>query len=1143
MFRQTPVAPRMTTRRKPLADGAAKEPATSDVDELELPRDLPRMKLPPVELGPIIKAKIQAPALRESTLSRERLIEQLSLATAHRLTLLIAEAGYGKTTLLADFARVSGLRTLWYRLDPADADLITWTNHIVAAARETEPNFGEATLRLLSQIATGGPPTSAFMSSVISELGDLEPVPTLLVMDDFHAVDESPEAIEFVSRLIRDSPPWLRIVVSSRRRPTLEVGRVAASGELAEISTDDLRFSLDETNRLFAESYGMPLDDDVLQDLDARTRGWVASLQLFHGSIRGRSPSAVRALARALSGANNPIYDFLAEEVLGNLSPAMELFLVRSSLLERISPHLVVALFTDELNPPTPRDAESWLEEGDRLMLLSRSSETSEARQLHPLLRGFLGRHLRTIQSEEQIRDIHLRVAHAVEDSDGLTAAHHFLEAGDEQKATECLGSSVMVTMGSGQWGVASDLIDRMTGATADPAIATIRARRMIDEGQLDDAAEALDQADISNSPPPVRATYRHARLTLGWRTANRELMVQTLAEIQRDGETPPILRDIAQVFVDASPLATRPVTLPSLAKRLRKMAVNQSNEGHYFYSAISLHNASVAFFNAGEYDEAITAGGEALGSFGRLPFFAVEQLSTHTLVSMAHLERGDLQAAQRHSQSALETGREFADVAAELSFAAQLVGRTARASDLLTRAQFLQGQGYSDVLGEALCEAALALVEIERNPLDAVERLERPLEDPLDLGYSLTRAALHCEALLLSGRIEEARASIKSATKTAHSLQARRASVRLAVLRAIVVGDARELESAVEAAAASGDLALLELAEALTRSLDAIGRLPKPLRDSIASYPERWLPLIRRRLGAGNTPLGHAAAVVLDSLGTAEDVGLLRAFAKTYAKRGPGRGLGKGLARRVSPKLVVDDLGRTSLRVSDRTISLTSMRRKPAAVLLYLVTRPGFAVNREQVVDALWGDSDPSSAANNLNQSLYFLRREIDPWFEDDVSVDYVGFQGEIVWLDQDLVAATSAQFLTRAQDQTLTLDDATSLLGSYRAPFAPEFEYEEWAMAWRNRVHATFLELAHTTMAGRIREQDLDGARAIAAHVIQVDEDASDVEQVLVWLYGQLGLHSAARTQYDHLATCDRLDGVEALPFEDLLKGLPPL
>ena len=347
MVRQTPVAAPMTRRALAPGKAAVPVPGVNEgvTDVPRRPRPAHARKLPPVELGPIIKSKIQPPALRATTLSRQRLVDKLTEATTHRLTLLIAEAGYGKTTLLADFAAKSGVRTLWYRLDPTDADVITWSNHIIAAVREVEPDFGEATLRLMSQLATGGPPMSAFVSSVIGELSALEPVPTLLVLDDFHSVDGKDEAIDYVRRMLKDSPPWLKVVVSTRRRPKLEVGRAAASGELAEIGTDELRFSRGETDQLFAESYGTPLDADVLENLDDRTRGWAASLQMFHGSIRGRSQAAVRALARQLSGANSPLYDFLAEEVLANLPRHLELFLLRSSIVERVTAATVVVAF------------------------------------------------------------------------------------------------------------------------------------------------------------------------------------------------------------------------------------------------------------------------------------------------------------------------------------------------------------------------------------------------------------------------------------------------------------------------------------------------------------------------------------------------------------------------------------------------------------------------------------------------------------------------------------------------------------------------------------------------------------------------------------------------------------------------------
>src|SRR3990172_3666395 len=141
----------------PMTDRLRSATPPTQAPEAPAAVDLPSGS-PQPDIAPVIRSKIQPPPLRATTLTRQRLIDRLHEATASRVTLLVAEAGYGKTTPLADFAARSGPRTLWYRLDSTDADAITWTNYLIAACREIVPEFGGSTSALLAQIATGGPP-------------------------------------------------------------------------------------------------------------------------------------------------------------------------------------------------------------------------------------------------------------------------------------------------------------------------------------------------------------------------------------------------------------------------------------------------------------------------------------------------------------------------------------------------------------------------------------------------------------------------------------------------------------------------------------------------------------------------------------------------------------------------------------------------------------------------------------------------------------------------------------------------------------------------------------------------------------------------------------------------------------------------
>jgi len=207
-------------------------------------------------------------------------------------------------------------------------------------------------------------------------------------------------------------------------------------------------------------------------------------------------------------------------------------------------------------------------------------------------------------------------------------------------------------------------------------------------------------------------------------------------------------------------------------------------------------------------------------------------------------------------------------------------------------------------------------------------------------------------------------------------------------------------------------------------------------------------------------------------------------------------------------------------------------------------MTRNGHLATRDQVLDALWPDVDPQAALNSLHQTLYFLRRDIEPGYDDDLSAQYTHFESDLVWLDRDLVTAESTAFQERAARALATPDDldvGIEALALYHGRFAPEFEYEEWAAGWRDLLHGQYLHLAETLVARLIRDGRMADAAQIAMGVLQVDTSAEHLERELIWLYGTMGARSAAAEQYGHYAAVQRTEyGVEPPSLDDIISGV---
>ncbi len=440
----------------------------------------------PVQVG-----KVQPPLLPTETLERPRLLDWVAAKVHARLVLIVADAGYGKTTLLADWSRRTRIRTLWYRLDETDRDWVVFVNHVIAAGREVDPKFAPNTMSLIRELGAGMGDRAAIVRTLLTEVRTWVTGGTVLLLDDYQVVDDVPEIREIVRELLVRGPERLALLISTRRTPTLPLARLRALGEVAELSTADLRFDRVEMEQLFRETYGHPLEADLIDDLARTTEGWAATLRLVETAVRGRPRDEIRTVIRGLSARHGDLHDYLAEEVVGRMPVEQQDFVERCSLLQVATPQLA-AVAADV----TPADARRLLDAIEEAGLLSRRGRTGQAgRLLHPLVRSFLEGRLLDAVGPDGVREIHGRIAAAAEANSWWLAGHHYAAAGRRDDVERVLSSSLEAILGAGGAQAAVDLI-RAAGTSDEAGWAlALVARSFLREGDIARARDAAQRA------------------------------------------------------------------------------------------------------------------------------------------------------------------------------------------------------------------------------------------------------------------------------------------------------------------------------------------------------------------------------------------------------------------------------------------------------------------------------------------------------------------------------------------------------------------------------------------------------------------------------------------------------------------------
>ena len=278
----------------------------------------------------LLTTKLYLPPVRANLVVRPRLTQRLDEGLTHKLTLISAPAGFGKTTLLSEWIPHSEWCVTWVSLDEGDNDPTRFWSYFIAGLQQLNPDLGNTALLLFQ--SPQPPPLESCLTTLMNEIATF-PEPFVLVLDDYHAIENSSlhNAITF---LLDHLPPQLHLFITTRTDPPLPLSRLRSREQLTELRAGDLRFTPDEAMAFFNQVMGLGLSPGDVAALEAHAEGWIAGLQLAALSMQGRDD--LPDFIAAFTGTHRYILDYLTDEVLERRPTGTKNFLLQTSILDRL---------------------------------------------------------------------------------------------------------------------------------------------------------------------------------------------------------------------------------------------------------------------------------------------------------------------------------------------------------------------------------------------------------------------------------------------------------------------------------------------------------------------------------------------------------------------------------------------------------------------------------------------------------------------------------------------------------------------------------------------------------------------------------------------------------------------------------------
>ena len=1050
---------------------------------------------------PISKTKIIVPHRRPELLSRPRLLESMKALLNNKLLLLSASAGYGKTSLLIDLAHSVNMKVCWLSLDPLDRNPQRFIAYLIASLAERFPGVGEVSKTLLSRSKSIEKDSESLLVTLTNELYERVEEDYLLILDDYHHLDDLPVISSILNRFLQLVDENCRVLISSRTLPDLEdVTLMVAREQVAGLSHVELAFLPREVQALFAQNYHQRLSDETAREFVEQTRGWITGMAL----------SNLSGLPR-VSGVDT--FAYLGQQVLDQQPEHVREFLMRASLPEEFN-----AEFCEIVLGPLYSRPQNWydlmgliLEKN--LFVLPLGSDGRWLRY-HPLFREFLQTRLKEERPHE-VRSILERMVKAYE------------KAGEWEKAYfTCKQLNDPETL--------VDVIERAGTMMLQSALVTL-------EGWI-------------NSLPPTIVQTRPGLISLrgpilamkGNLSESNELLNKAVTVYRRKRDVPGLTIALVRRANTLRFLGNYTASLEDIQEAL---ALAESNASLQFYYAEALRLKGLNLYRLGESRRAVASLEHSLSLFtamnetGRIPILLME-------TGMIHGAVGDIESARRSYQNALKLKQAESDLYTQAEILNNLavlyhqIGEYELASETF-EAGLACARKSRNLRAETLVLAGLGDLYCEVEVFDAASQAYQQAEKAVVglPGFFISNYLIVAKGnlALAQGNLDEVHETLKAFRKRMRVSQSAYERGLWALIEGRYLLARNESRKAIhplweskELFAQDGrDLELQWSMVWLTAAYDRAGERDKAragIREFLSgAVPDHALLVTLRQAGSWLTDLQTDPAIGRQLRGLMEKAQRLNE--KIPAIRRSLRHHA-GSIQVPSASLVIRAFGNPEVGVNGRAISMAVWRTQSVRDLFYYFLYRQEAVTKEQVGAALWPETqDVQILKARFKNEIYRLRRatgrEVIVFDE-----EYYRFNREIDY-EYDVEAFDS--YILRARktmDTNARIEFLQQAVDLVHGPYLVDVD-GEWTVSERERLGQAYAVALEELARLYLNTNQLERCLRVCHLALKWNRFHETIYQVEMQVYAALGDRSAVARCYQSCKSA--MDELGILPSEE--------